>query len=54
MKIIDVTADNVEERDFFCLMSRRKSTGYQRKLKWLRARFDEGLQIKTNSWMQRN
>jgi hypothetical protein len=54
MKIIDVTADNVEERGFFCLMSRRKSTGYQRKLKWLRARFDEGLQIKTNSWMQRN
>jgi GNAT superfamily N-acetyltransferase len=46
MKIIDVTTDNVEERGFFCLMSRRKSAGYQRKLKWLKARFDEGLQIK--------
>lgn len=46
MKIIDVTTDNVEERGFFCLMSRRKSTGYERKLKWLKARFDEGLQIK--------
>jgi GNAT superfamily N-acetyltransferase len=27
-------------------MSKRKSEGYQRKLKWLRDRFDEGLKIK--------
>ena len=46
MKIIDVTADNVEEKGFFCLMSRRTSDGYQRKLEWLRARFKEGLCIK--------
>jgi len=46
MRIIDVTPDNVEEKGFFCLMSRRKSEGYQRKLKWLKARFDEGLRIK--------
>jgi hypothetical protein len=46
MRIIDVTADNVEETGFFCLMSRRKSTGYRRKLEWLRARFVEGLRIK--------
>lgn len=46
MRIIDVTPDNVEEIGFFCLMSRRKSEGYQRKLKWLKARFDEGLRIK--------
>jgi len=25
VRIIDVTAENVEETDFFCLMSRRKS-----------------------------
>jgi GNAT superfamily N-acetyltransferase len=46
MRIIDVTPDNVEEKGFFCLISRRKSEGYQRKLKWLRARFEEGLRIK--------
>jgi hypothetical protein len=46
MRIIDVTADNVEETGFFCLMSRMKSAGYQRKLRWLRARFEEGLRIK--------
>lgn len=46
MRIIDVTADNVEETGFFCLMSRKKSAGYQRKLGWLRARFEEGLCMK--------
>ena len=46
MKIINVTADNVEEKGFFCLMSRKKSPGYQRKLGWLKSRFDEGLRIK--------
>lgn len=46
MRIIDVTPNNVEETGFFCLMSRRKSDGYQRKLKWLKARFEEGLRIK--------
>jgi ribosomal protein S18 acetylase RimI-like enzyme len=46
MKIIDVTAENVDETGFFCLMSRRTSDGYQRKLKWLKARFEEGLRIK--------
>ncbi len=44
--IIDVTPENVDEIGFFCLMSRRKSEGYQRKLKWLKARFEEGLRIK--------
>lgn len=46
MRIIDVTADNVDETGFFCLMSRRKSEGYRRKLRWLKDRFDEGLRIK--------
>ena len=46
MRIIDVAADNVEEKGFFCLMSRRKSAGYERKLEWLKARFQEGLIIK--------
>jgi len=46
MRIIDVTAENVEETGFFCLMSRRKSDGYRRKLRWLQARFEQGLRIK--------
>jgi len=46
MNIIDVHAGNVDKTGFFCQMSARKSEGYQRKLAWLRARFDEGLRIK--------
>jgi ribosomal protein S18 acetylase RimI-like enzyme len=46
MKTIDVTLDNVDQTGFFCLMSRRKSVGYLRKLRWVKARFEEGLQIK--------
>lgn len=46
MEIIDVNKDNVDETGFFCCMSKRKSAGYQRKLRWLKARFDEGLKIK--------
>ena len=45
-EVVDVTKDNVEETGFFCCMSKKKSEGYQRKLKWLKARFEEGLQIK--------
>jgi len=36
----------VSEKGFFCYMSKRKSEGYQRKLRWLRDRFDEGMKIK--------
>ncbi len=46
MKTVDVTLGTVDETGFFCLMSRRKSDGYQRKLRWLKARFEEGLRIK--------
>ncbi|MBN1425683.1 GNAT family N-acetyltransferase [Candidatus Fermentibacteria bacterium] len=44
--IIDVTADNVETTGFFCYMSKKKSEGYGRKLRWLKARFAEGMRIK--------
>ena len=44
--LIHVTADNVVKTGFFCKMSGRKQPGYQRKLAWLEARFDEGLQIR--------
>lgn len=45
-EIINVTKDNVEQVGFFCLMSRKKSEGYQRKLHWLKNRFAEGMKIK--------
>jgi GNAT superfamily N-acetyltransferase len=46
IKLIDVNADNISETGFFCYMSKRKTEGFQRKLKWLEARFAEGLRIK--------
>ncbi len=44
--LIDVTADNVTETGFFCMMSKPKSPGYQQKLAWLQQRFREGMRIK--------
>lgn len=44
--IIEVNADNVSETGFFCYMSKRKTEGYQRKLRWLKERFAEGMKIK--------
>ncbi|KPJ84521.1 MAG: hypothetical protein AMS18_16755 [Gemmatimonas sp. SG8_17] len=46
MKIIDVNESNVEQRGFFCYTSKKKSIGYQRKLRWLHDRFSEGMRIK--------
>ncbi|MHA2162610.1 MAG: GNAT family N-acetyltransferase [Candidatus Thorarchaeota archaeon] len=46
MNLIDVNTENVSEKGFFCYMSKRKTDGYQRKLKWLRDRFNEGMRIK--------
>ncbi|MGC4118953.1 MAG: hypothetical protein QM765_31175 [Myxococcales bacterium] len=44
--LVDVDGRNVGERGFFCYMSKRKSDGYQRKQRWLQARFSEGLRLK--------
>ena len=44
--LIDVTTQNVEATGFFCCMSKRKTDGYQRKLRWLKDRFAEGMRIK--------
>jgi GNAT superfamily N-acetyltransferase len=46
MNIVEVTSANVSEKGFFCYMRKKKSEGYQRKLKWLKDRFDEGMRIK--------
>lgn len=46
MNIVDVNKENISERGFFCYMSKRKSEGYKRKMKWLEDRFNEGIKIK--------
>lgn len=45
-EIISVNADNIEEKGFFCYMSKRKEAGYRQKRQWLEARFAEGMKIK--------
>ncbi len=40
-KLLQVTEDNIE--DMYCSRSKRKDQGYQNKIKWIRARFKEGL-----------
>jgi L-amino acid N-acyltransferase YncA len=45
-KIIDVNLTNVDELGFFCRMSKMKTDGNQKKLAWLKNRFNEGLKIK--------
>jgi hypothetical protein len=52
-KLIDITAQNVTEKGFFCYMSKPKAEGYQRKLNWLKARFAEGMRIKMYELPQR-
>ena len=46
VKIIDVNSENVDKVGFFCRMSKMKTEGNQRKLAWLKKRFNEGLKIK--------
>ncbi|MCP4347783.1 MAG: GNAT family N-acetyltransferase [Desulfobacterales bacterium] len=46
IELVNVNENNVSETGFFCYMSKKKSEGYQRKLKWLKARFAEGMKIK--------
>jgi len=44
--LLTVTNDNVDGLGFFCCMSKKKSEGYQRKLRWLKERFSEGMRIR--------
>jgi len=53
MNIVEVNKGNLSEKGFFCYMSKKKSEGYQRKLKWLMDRFDEGMKIKMLDLRQR-
>ena len=44
--LITVTVESVDKLGFFCYMSKKKSEGYQRKLRWLKERLSEGMRIK--------
>lgn len=46
MNLVDVNEGNVADVGFFCMMSKKKTPGYQKKLEWLKARFAEGMRIK--------
>lgn len=41
VEILEVTKGNLSEPGCFCLRSKPKSTGYQKKNRWLEERFDE-------------
>ncbi len=45
-EIVDLTAQNIEDLGMLCMKTRKKSTGYQNKLKWLQGRYNEGLKYK--------
>ena len=44
--IIDVTMLNIDDVGMFCKKTKRKTEGYQNKLKWIEKRFKEGLKYK--------
>jgi GNAT superfamily N-acetyltransferase len=45
-KIIDVNEENIDESELFCKKTKKKLTGYQNKVKWMKERFKEGLKYK--------
>jgi GNAT superfamily N-acetyltransferase len=44
--MVEVTAENIDKTGFFCYMSKKKSEGFLRKLRWTQDRFAEGMRIK--------
>lgn len=46
MKIIDVSPYNLSKAGLFCRRSQKDCAGYQKKLRWLEARFTEGMRVK--------
>ena len=45
-KIIDINEQNIDEQELFCKKTKKNELGYQRKLKWIKDRFKEGLKYK--------
>ncbi|MFX1374745.1 MAG: GNAT family N-acetyltransferase [Promethearchaeota archaeon] len=46
VKIIDINEENIDKQEMFCKKTKKKLTGYQNKLKWIKERFKEGLKYK--------
>ncbi len=46
VKIIDINEGNIDTIGLFCKKSKKKLTGYQKKVKWMKERFKEGLKYK--------
>ncbi|HEY45053.1 MAG TPA: GNAT family N-acetyltransferase [Anaerolineae bacterium] len=46
VEILTANAENIERLGFFCYKSKSKTSGYKKKLAWLRQRFTEGMRIK--------
>jgi len=40
-----ITPETLDDKGFFCRMSKMKTDGNQRKLRWMQPRFDEGLHM---------
>ena len=45
-EIADINSQNVDREGFFCCMSGPETEGYQQKLRWIKARFRQGLKLK--------
>jgi len=45
-RLVSVTPDNLAETGFFCMQSKQKADGFQRKQAWLRQRLAEGMHFK--------
>ena len=45
-RIVAVNADNVDDFGLYCSRSKSKEMGYQKKLAWIKQRFDEGLEYR--------
>jgi len=45
-RIVDVNESNIDERDIFCLKSKKNTDGYKNKVEWVKERFKEGLRLK--------
>jgi GNAT superfamily N-acetyltransferase len=43
-KIVEVTAENIDEIGLYCSRSKYKEKGYQNKIEWVKKRFKEGLE----------
>ncbi len=46
VKIVDINENNIDEQGLFCKKTKKDLPGYQKKKKWIKDRFKEGLKYK--------